>query len=222
MAGHIAALGNGAWAEVFDSGHVPERPQASCFCLGQCQYKKKKKRIKILWLPIPKRHKACWEARHGVSHVQEGAQLSQIMGKGSPQTNQGSFSSIKVNAEAMVSKQQKAMTEVGSDRPARTVSESWAMPTAPLAREQGPFGSGVNTCQVSVGWERTRGHLPSSEVPGAFPSQGMFVFREEGQGCWGPSAPRDLTLGIWEMLRPMGMTVAPPHSLAHLSVARKK
>lgn len=33
---------------------------------------------------------------------------------------------------------------------------------------------------------------------------------------------RDLTLGIWEMLRPVGMTVAPPHSLAHLSVARQK
>lgn len=85
-AGHIAALGNGAWAEVFDSGHVPEGQQASCFCLGQCQYKKKKKRIKFLWLPIPKRRKACWEARHGVSHVQEGARLSQIMGReGSPQ-----------------------------------------------------------------------------------------------------------------------------------------
>lgn len=52
-------------------------------------------------------------------------------GRVPPKTDQGSFSSIKVNAEAMGSKQQKAMTEVGSDRPARTASESWAMPTAP-------------------------------------------------------------------------------------------
>lgn len=90
------------------------------------------KRIKFLWLLFPKRRKACWEAGHGGSQVQEGAQLSQITGReGSPQTDQGSFSSIKVNAKAMVSKQQKAMTEVGSDRPARTASESWATPTPP-------------------------------------------------------------------------------------------